>query len=72
MTSKKKVAGKSKKSGKKPTSAAKKTRKVKDAPKRPRIGVLIADDHSVPTPRRGFVNRVRSRYDGGRRSQRWT
>jgi two-component system NarL family response regulator len=53
MTSKKKVA---KKSGKKPTPAAKKTRKVKDAPKKPRIGVLIADDHSVL--RQGVVSLI--------------
>jgi two-component system NarL family response regulator len=54
MTSKKKVAAK--KSGKKPTPAAKKTRKVKDAPKKPRIGVLIADDHSVL--RQGVVSLI--------------
>jgi two-component system NarL family response regulator len=54
MTSKKKVA--TKKSGKKPTPAAKKTRKVKDAPKKPRIGVLIADDHSVL--RQGVVSLI--------------
>jgi two-component system NarL family response regulator len=53
MTSKKKVA---KKSGKKPTPAAKKTRKVKDVPKKPRIGVLIADDHSVL--RQGVVSLI--------------
>jgi len=50
------VAGKSEKSGKKPTPAAKKTRKVKDAPKKPRIGVLIADDHSVL--RQGLVSLI--------------
>jgi two-component system NarL family response regulator len=54
MTFKKKVAAK--KSGKKPTPAAKKTRKVKDAPKKPRIGVLIADDHSVL--RQGVVSLI--------------
>src|SRR5207244_13216813 len=43
MTSKKKAAAKSKKSVK---SAAKKVPKGEDI-KKPRIGVLIADDHSV-------------------------
>ena len=43
MTSKKKAASKSKKSVK---SAAKKAAKVEDS-KKPRIAVLIADDHSV-------------------------
>jgi DNA-binding NarL/FixJ family response regulator len=56
MTSKKKVATKSKKSGRKPTSAAKKTPKVKDTPKKPRIGILIADDHSVL--RQGLVSLI--------------
>ena len=56
MTSKKKVAGKSEKCGKKPTPAAKKTREVKDAPKKPRIGVLIADDHSIL--RQGLVSLI--------------
>src|ERR1700719_3142518 len=56
MTSKKTVAAKSKKSGKKSTSAAKKTPKVKDTPKKPRIGILIADDHSVL--RQGLVSLV--------------
>jgi DNA-binding NarL/FixJ family response regulator len=56
MTSRKKVATKSQKSGKKPTSAAKKTRKARDTPKRSRIGVLIADDHSVL--RQGLVSLI--------------
>jgi DNA-binding NarL/FixJ family response regulator len=56
MTSKKKVATKSQKFGKKPTPAAKKTPKVKDTPKKPRIGVLIADDHSVL--RQGLVSLI--------------
>jgi len=56
MTSKKTLATKSKKSGKKPKSAAKKTPKVKDTPKKPRIGVLIADDHSVL--RQGLVSLI--------------
>jgi DNA-binding NarL/FixJ family response regulator len=56
MTSKKKVATKSKKSGKKLTSATKKTPKVKDTPKKPRIGILIADDHSVL--RQGLVSLI--------------
>ena len=61
MTSKKKVAGKSKKAGKKPTSAAKKTPKVKDTPKKPRIGVLIADDHSVV--RQGLASLIGPKAD---------
>ena len=57
MTSKKKVvATKSQKSGKKPTSAAKKTRKAAGPPKKSRIGVLIADDHSVL--RQGVVSLI--------------
>ena len=56
MTSKKTLPTKSKKSGKKPKSAAKKTPKVKDTPKKPRIGVLIADDHSVL--RQGLVSLI--------------
>jgi DNA-binding NarL/FixJ family response regulator len=56
MTSKKKVATKSKRSGRKPTSAPKKTPKVKDTPKKPRIGILIADDHSVL--RQGLVSLI--------------
>src|SRR4029453_4222875 len=47
MTFKKKAAGKSKKSGKKLTIAAKKAPKVEERSRRPRIGVLIVDDHSV-------------------------
>ncbi len=56
MTSKKKVTTKSKEPGKKPMSAAKKTPKVKDTPKKPRIGILIADDHSVL--RQGLVSLI--------------
>src|SRR5260221_12645572 len=56
MTSKKKVATKSKASGKKPGSAAKKTPKATDSPKKSRIGVLIADDHSVL--RQGLVSLI--------------
>jgi DNA-binding NarL/FixJ family response regulator len=56
MTSKKKVAARSKKSGKEQTSSAKKTPKVKDTPKKRRIGVLIADDHSVL--RQGLVSLI--------------
>jgi two-component system NarL family response regulator len=56
MTSKKKVPGQSQKSGKKPTSAAKKTRKATDTLKKSRIGVLIADDHSVL--RQGLVSLI--------------
>lgn len=56
MISKKKVAGKSQKSGKKPTSAAKKTPKIKDTARKPRIGILLADDHSVL--RQGLVSLI--------------
>jgi two-component system NarL family response regulator len=56
MTSKKKVAKKSQKLGRKPTSVAKKTRKATDRPKKSRIGVLIADDHSVL--RQGLVSLI--------------
>jgi two-component system NarL family response regulator len=56
MTSKKTAATKSKKTGKEPTSAAKKTPKAKDTPKKSRIGVLIADDHSVL--RQGLVSLI--------------
>jgi DNA-binding NarL/FixJ family response regulator len=56
MKSKTTVATKSKKSGKKSTSAAKKTPKAKDTPKKPRIGILIADDHSVL--RQGLVSLI--------------
>jgi DNA-binding NarL/FixJ family response regulator len=56
MTSKKTVATKPKKSAKKSTSPAKKTPKVKDTPKKPRIGILIADDHSVL--RQGLVSLI--------------
>jgi DNA-binding NarL/FixJ family response regulator len=53
MTSKKTVATEPKKSVKKSTSSAKKTPKVKD---KPRIGILIADDHSVL--RQGLVSLI--------------
>jgi len=56
VTSKKKVATKSKKPGKKPMSAAKKTPKAEDTSKKPRIGILIADDHSVL--RQGLVSLI--------------
>jgi two-component system NarL family response regulator len=56
MTSKKKVAAKSKKPGKKPTPTAKKTSKSTKANKKSRIGVLIADDHSVL--RQGLVSLI--------------
>src|ERR1700720_3234442 len=56
MTSKKKVTAKFHTPGKKSASAAKKTPKVKDTPKKPRIGVLIADDHSVL--RQGLVSLI--------------
>jgi len=46
MTLKKKTAAKSNKRAKKPNSTVKKTPKIKDT-KKPRIKVLIADDHSV-------------------------
>src|SRR6266700_8302889 len=46
MTVKKKAAAKSKKSARKPKAAAKKAAKGEDI-KKPRIGVLIDDDHSV-------------------------
>jgi DNA-binding NarL/FixJ family response regulator len=56
MTSKKTAATKSKRSEKKPTSAAKKTLKAMDTKKKSRIGVLIADDHSVL--RQGLVSLI--------------
>jgi DNA-binding NarL/FixJ family response regulator len=56
MTFKKKAATRSQKSGKKPTSPAKKTPKVKATPKELRIGILIADDHSVL--RQGLVSLI--------------
>src|SRR6476620_8390946 len=46
MTSKKKRTAKFQKPGKKPASVAMKTAKTNDTPKKPRIGILIADDHS--------------------------
>ncbi len=42
-------------------SASKKTPKVKDTPKKPRIGILIADDHSVL--RQGLVSLIEQRPD---------
>ena len=56
MTSKKKVATKSKKPGKKLMSATRKTPKAEDTAKKPRIGILIADDHSVL--RQGLVSLI--------------
>ncbi len=56
MTSKKKVTAKFQKPGKKPTSVAMKTAKANDTPKKPRIGILIADDHSVL--RQGLVSLI--------------
>ncbi len=56
MTSKKKVTAKFQKPGKKGMSAAKKTPKAEDIPKKPRISILIADDHSVL--RQGLVSLI--------------
>src|SRR5580765_8895157 len=56
MTSKKKVTAKFQKPGKKPTSVAMKTAKADDTSKKPRIGILIADDHSVL--RQGLVSLI--------------
>src|SRR5207253_11518607 len=56
MTSKKKVTAKFQKPGKKPTSVAMKTQKANDTSKKPRIGILIADDHSVL--RQGLVSLI--------------
>ncbi|PYL99819.1 MAG: DNA-binding response regulator [Verrucomicrobia bacterium] len=56
MTSKKKVTAKFQKPGKKPTSVAIKTPKANDTSKKPRIGILIADDHSVL--RQGLVSLI--------------
>ena len=47
MTSKKKVTTKFQKPGKKPTSVAMKTPKTNNTSRKPRIGVLIADDHPL-------------------------
>jgi len=44
MTSKKKRTAKFQKPGKKPTSVAMKTPKANDTSKKPRIGILIADE----------------------------
>src|SRR5881392_4516633 len=56
MTSKKKVIAKFQKPGKKPTSVAIKTQKGKKTAKNSRIGILIADDHSVL--RQGLVSLI--------------
>ena len=56
MTSQKKVEGTSKKSGERPTSAAKKMPKGKKTPKNSCISILIADDHSVL--RQGLVSLI--------------
>jgi DNA-binding NarL/FixJ family response regulator len=56
MTSKKKAATRFQKSGKKPASPARKTPKGKATPRKPRIGILIADDHSVL--RQGLVSLI--------------
>src|SRR4029453_5466481 len=60
MTSKKKAAAESNKRAKKPKSAAKKTPKARDT-KKPRIKVLIADDHSVV--REGLVSLITRKAD---------
>ena len=60
MTLKKKIAAKSNKRAKKPNSDAKKTPEVKDT-KKPRIKVLIADDHSVV--REGLVSLITRKAD---------
>jgi DNA-binding NarL/FixJ family response regulator len=56
MTSKKTAATKSKRSEKTATTTAKKTREGTDIPRKSRIGVLIADDHSVL--RQGLVSLI--------------
>ena len=56
MTSKKKVTAKLQKPGKKLTSVAMKTPKANDKSKKPRIGILIANDHSVL--RQGLVSLI--------------
>src|SRR4030095_1323638 len=61
MTFKKKAAGKSKKFGKKLAPAAKKAPKVEERSRRLRIGVLIADDHSVV--REGLVSLIGRKAD---------
>ena len=60
MTSKKKTAANSQKSAKKPKSAAKGAPKIADT-KRPRISVLIADDHSVV--REGLASLITRKAD---------
>src|SRR6267378_3021548 len=60
MTLKKKTAAESNKRAKKPNSAAKKMPKLKDT-KKPRIKVLIADDHSVV--REGLVSLIGRKAD---------
>src|SRR5437660_10812408 len=60
MTSKKKTTAKPKKSARKPKSAPKKAPKVGDT-KKPRISVLIADDHSVV--REGLASLITRKAD---------
>src|SRR4029453_19486722 len=60
MTSKKKTAASSNKSAKTPNSAANKAPKAGDT-KKPRIKVLIADDHSVV--REGLVSLITRKAD---------
>jgi len=60
MTSKKETEKNPKKSAKKPKSAAKEAPNVRDT-KRPRITVLIADDHSVV--REGLVSLITRKAD---------
>ena len=60
MKSKTKATAKTNKSAKKPKTAAKETAKI-DASGKPRIGVLIADDHSVV--REGLASLIGRRAD---------
>ncbi|PYL41326.1 MAG: hypothetical protein DMF42_10775, partial [Verrucomicrobia bacterium] len=60
MKSKKKAARKTKRSAKRTTARGTK-RPNKNAPKKPRITVLIADDHSVV--REGLVSLIRRKPD---------
>ncbi len=64
MKSKKKPVRKTNRSAKKPTARRSKTSKTtspKSAPRKPRIAVLIADDHSVV--REGLVSLIRRKPD---------
>ncbi len=64
MKSKTKLAGKTKRSAAKATARRTKTAKAnspKSTPKKPRIAVLIADDHSVV--REGLVSLIRRKPD---------